>query len=189
MDMIRASRHYRNMGWDWITPMATAITGIAGVFFTWLTATQGRHHLERLTREEQRRAADENVVRERRDAYLAALKIARIDLQRLTYTTNGDDAFLEELDRQWPVADRVQMSIEARIAVEAFGSAPARELVDRWAGAIRNDALDEMREIYEGMLRTVRTELLDRPRAACARVSSDRTARRSDAAETSLPST
>lgn len=30
------------MAWEWVSPTATAVAGISGVFFTWLTAKQGR---------------------------------------------------------------------------------------------------------------------------------------------------
>lgn len=146
------------MAWEWVAPVATASVGAAGVFFTWLTGTQSRRHLERLTRRAEETARYERSVRERRDAYLAALKVCRLDLARERYARRGDDEKLAEVHKSFPKGERVRMSIEARIAVDTFGSEDARRANALWSQAVADGEV-RMREVYEQLVAMVRAEL------------------------------
>ncbi|MFI6484309.1 hypothetical protein ACIBH1_40760 [Nonomuraea sp. NPDC050663] len=36
------------MAWEWVAPVATAVSGIVGIGFTWYAGHQGRQHVERV---------------------------------------------------------------------------------------------------------------------------------------------
>ncbi|GAA1859606.1 hypothetical protein [Asanoa iriomotensis] len=146
------------MAWEWVAPVATASAGAAGVFFTWLTGAQSRRHVERLTQRTEDAARRERSIQERRDAYLAALKVCRLDLARARYERKGDDEKLAEVHKSFPKGERVRMSIDAQIAVETFGSVAARRATARWADAA-GEGEERMREVYEQLVALARAEL------------------------------
>ncbi|WP_203718385.1 hypothetical protein, partial [Asanoa siamensis] len=146
------------MAWEWVAPVATATAGAAGVFFTWLTGAQSRQHVALLSTQAAEAARRERSIQERRDAYLAALKVCRLDLARARYEEEGEDEKLAEVHKTFPKGERVRMSIEARIAVEAFGSPAARHATALWSEAAA-EGEDRMREVYEQLVRVVREEL------------------------------
>ncbi|MEV0714644.1 hypothetical protein [Asanoa sp. NPDC050611] len=146
------------MAWEWVAPVATASAGAAGIFFTWLTGAQGRRQLERLSRRAEETARRERSIQERRDAYLAALMVCRLDMARARYERKGDDEKLAEVHRSFPKGERVRMSIEAQIAVETFGSAAARRATALWADAA-GVGEERMRQVYEQLVALARAEL------------------------------
>jgi hypothetical protein len=147
------------MAWEWVAPVATAASGCAGVFFTWLSGAQGRKQVQEMTRREEQRATLERIVLERRNAYLAALQLARVDLQRKKYERTGEDKKVAEVERKWPKAERIRMSIEVRIGIEAFGSPAAQALASQWAEAYESDNEERAKIVYETILAVVRREL------------------------------
>jgi hypothetical protein len=101
----------------------------------------------------------ERAIAERRNAYLTALRMQRLDIQPVGYQRADEPAKLEEVERTWPKGERVRMSIEAKIAIEAFGSPEARENRERAVEAYAAKDLDKMRDLYTDFLAIVRTEL------------------------------
>ncbi len=146
------------MAWEWVAPVATATAGAAGVFFTWLTGNQSRQHLERLTQGAEDAARRERSMLERRNAYLAALKVYRLELARARYERKGEREKLADVEKSFPKGERVRMSIEARIALEAFGSAEARRSPEAWYHAAR-EGESQMQEVYDQLVALVRKEL------------------------------
>jgi hypothetical protein len=145
------------VAYEWVAPVATAVTGVAGVFFTWFTGQQARQQVERLADRTEHAARRQFVVEERKKAYMAALRHARLDMARTRYERKGEEAKLREVERKWPKADRVEMSIEAVLAVDAFGSAASRDLLGQWAAACPDETA--MSRMYDEMAALVRTEL------------------------------
>jgi hypothetical protein len=64
------------MAWEWVAPVITGASGTVGVVFTWLAGAQGRSHAERMVPQSQAAEQHTHVLKERRDAYFAALRIA-----------------------------------------------------------------------------------------------------------------
>ncbi|MBL7260641.1 hypothetical protein [Paractinoplanes lichenicola] len=147
------------MAADWIAPAATAASGCAGIFFTWLTGAQSRKQVEQMAMRSAIRDARERSLDERRNAYLVALRMQRLDIQRLEYQQGKELGKLEEVERTWPKGERVRMSIESKIAIEAFGSTVARDNRRRAVAAYVAQDLGEMRSTYDEFLAVVRMEL------------------------------
>jgi hypothetical protein len=95
---------------------------------------------------------------ERRSAYLAALKVYQLDLARARYERKGEHEKLAEVEKIFPKGERVRMSIEARIALEAFGSAAARRSPAAWYHAAGKGE-SQMQEVYDQLVAVVREEL------------------------------
>jgi hypothetical protein len=139
-------------------------SGAVGIFFTWLVGAQSRKHLEVMTSRTEERADRERLVRERRDAYLAALQILRIGVRRRVYLRNGAIEKLQEVDRIWPKGERVRMTIDAFVRVDAFGSFEAQRLAARWlqvADTLNEESMNEadMRSLYAQAVDLARREL------------------------------
>ena len=147
------------MAWEWVAPVAVSASGCVGVFFTWLTGSQSRKQLDKITERTDARTDRERSVIERRNAYLAVLRMARLDMQRMRYDERGEASKLEEVDRTWPKGERVRLVIEAKIGVEAFGSPAARALVDRAVDVYAAKSEEAYRAVYEQFLVIVRREL------------------------------
>jgi hypothetical protein len=105
------------------------------------------------------RAEREKVTQERRDAYLAALRVARLELARKKYRRTGEAEKLADVEEKWPKGERVRMWIDARILIEAFGSVDARDYSERCSAASGAGDEKQMMEVYEDMLKLVRAEL------------------------------
>jgi ribosomal 50S subunit-associated protein YjgA (DUF615 family) len=110
------------MAWEWASPVATAVTGTTSVVLVWLTASQGRRHIENLARYTQ---LDEQVrwLRDqRRDAYLEALQLAEIEAWRMRFEAHGDDSRLEQLENRFPPAEIIEMRLRTFVRMRVFGS-------------------------------------------------------------------
>lgn len=157
--------HCRCMAWEWVAPLATAVTGCAGVIFTWLTGHQSRRQADDLAIRNEVRVQRETAARERRDAYIATLRITNLDIQILSYREANNAAKLHEMDEVWPKGERYRLAMEASIAVDAFGSPEAVEWQRSSNKSYANKNLEEMRAHYRGFLIIARKELgnLDLP--------------------------
>lgn len=147
------------MAWEWVAPVVTGLTGAVGVFFTWLSGAQGRAHTERMqeqTRENETRAW---LLRERRDAYLAALTVIDLEMRRHRYKREGKSEKLQELERRWPKAERVQLSMNAVIGVSTFGSAQMQEIAREWLDAVESDGEDALTIAVQNIRDQARQEL------------------------------
>lgn len=126
------------MTWDWVAPVATAIVGIAGTTFTWLTGKQGRDHTEHLTQQrldhEAEMAKDQRRQQRLADTY--------VDLLTFAYTMGAwanlvrpilDTDPPKELPVGIPPVDE-QIRVEARAG--AFASAEVRRLVKIWRDSV-----------------------------------------------------
>ena len=147
------------MAWEWVAPVATAATGCAGVFFTWLSGNQSRSQADELATRSEARAQRETAARERRDAYLATLRITSLDIQHLFYEAAGEARKLQELDAIWPKGERYRLAMEASIAVDAFGSTEAVEWQRRSNKSYADKNFDEMRGHYREFLAIARKDL------------------------------
>jgi hypothetical protein len=148
------------MTWEWVAPAAAAASAVGASFFTYLAGTQSRRQSERLARQTDERNVSERVYKERREAYLAALRIMSLMIYRQRYTRDdGTEELLHQLDNAWPVMERVRMTIEARAAVEAFGTSQTAPLIERWYEARRASDLERMEAVYLEAAALFRAEL------------------------------
>lgn len=114
------------MAWEWVAPMATGITGIAGVTFTWLAGHQGRRHAEEVAR--QNSTAQRALTREARqaEAYLEILTL-----------TNAMTAAVAQLtaiyrDRPNPDLPALDKQVEVSAMVGLYGSQVVRDAYQKW---------------------------------------------------------
>ena len=147
------------MTWEWVAPAATVVTAVVGVFFTWLTGAQGRTHVERMARQAEITAVSGRSRSERREAYLAVLRMARLDLQRFLYKGSGAVDKLAALDETFPKGERVRLAMEAFVAVEAFGSTDANNLAGRLQESYLARDEETFRAVYVEFIDLVRVEL------------------------------
>lgn len=142
------------MAYEWVAPVAAGAAGALGAFFTWLTGVQGRTHAERLSQAARQEA-------DRREAYLALLRFAQVDMRRVKYRRDGKTQKLAELEEKWPKGERVAMSIEAEIAADAFCDDKTRRLVDKWSSEVvgSDRDLELMETIYEQLAAAARDDL------------------------------
>jgi hypothetical protein len=147
------------VAWEWVAPVVTGASGAVGVFFTWLAGVHGRAHAERMLkwgREAERQAT---LVKERRDAYLAVLRVVELDLRRARYTRSGRLDKLEQVEAHWNKARRVEMTMDAIVGVSAFGSEDAQRFADQWRAAVESDDQNALHEAAERIRQQVRYEL------------------------------
>ena len=147
------------MASEWVAPIATAVTGCAGVIFTWLTGHQSRRQADELAIRNEVRVQRETAARERRDAYIATLRITNLDIQMLSYQQANNATKLQEMDEIWPKVERYRLAMEASIAVDAFGSPEAVEWQRSSNKSYAHKNLDEMRAHYRAFLAIARQEL------------------------------
>lgn len=157
------------MAWEWVAPVATAVTGSAGIFFTWMNGKQARDQVERMTDRQELRTDYERVLEGRQSAYLTALNRTRLSLKRRKYkraianggTPNERETAsrkLEALDA-YLGAERLKSSFEFKAQLEAYGSDAAREWLGRWEVATDSEDSSEMQELYFELVGIVRSEL------------------------------
>ncbi|WP_280887518.1 hypothetical protein [Streptomyces sp. LBL] len=97
--------------------------------------------------------------KERRDAYFAALRVAVLDVRRLRYEHARKVRKLREVERYWTKTKRIEMSMEALIALHAFGSDEARQFSVAWRVATEANDLDTMQRLVEQFRALMRVEL------------------------------
>ncbi|MFF2202002.1 hypothetical protein [Streptomyces sp. NPDC058145] len=97
--------------------------------------------------------------KERRDAYFAALRVAVLDIRRLRYERARKVRRLRKVERYWTKTKRIEMSMEALIALHAFGSAGARQFAEAWRVAAETDDLDTMQQLVQQFSELMRVEL------------------------------
>lgn len=155
------------MAWEWVSPVITGAVGVAGIGFTWFTGYQARMHVERMAETARRSTAHAKLLDERRNAYISTLRVAELDLRRERYKRDGETEKLNEIESKWPKSARVEMTHEALILIELFGSTEARSLVATWQAASQiNDeqarsAYNDFRAMSRRELASQQTELPD----------------------------
>jgi hypothetical protein len=97
--------------------------------------------------------------KERRDAYFEALRVAVLDVRRLRYERSGKTEKLREVEHYWTKTKRIEMSMEALIALHAFGSEEARHFAEEWQVATEANDLDTMQRLVRQFGELMRTEL------------------------------
>jgi len=147
------------MAWEWVAPTATGVAAVTGMFFTWLTGQQSRNQVERMNRRAEETAARDRLAQERREAYFAALRAAEVNLRRRRYEQEGEQAKLTEIDQTWPKGKRVEMEMNAVIAVKTFGTPQARQLLGQWSEAMCDEDEQRIRATYDAMVDLARREL------------------------------
>lgn len=122
------------------------------MFFTWYSGAQSRRHVEDLTRHS-------TLVKEKREAYFAALRVADLDLRRQRYEREGKQAKLEAIESTFPKGERVRMSAEATIGLAVFGSKEARVIAAEWSEAADRGDWDQLAAFYDRLLNLMRHEI------------------------------
>jgi hypothetical protein len=122
---------------------------------------QARKHIERVAETERRSASQAKLLDERRSAYISVLRVAELDLRRARYKSRGQTDKLAEIESKWPKGARVEMTHEAVILVELFGSDEARRLVATWQAASQPEHEQQMQSAYEAFRVMARRELAE----------------------------
>jgi hypothetical protein len=139
----------------------TGAAGAIGTGFTWFTGFQARKHIERVAETDRRSAAQVRLLDERRNAYISVLRVAELDVSRARYKRRGQTDKLAEIESKWPKGARVEMTQEAVILVELFGSDEARRLVATWQSASQPEQEQQMQSAYEAFRVMARRELVE----------------------------
>ncbi|GGV72301.1 hypothetical protein GCM10010277_84990 [Streptomyces longisporoflavus] len=142
-----------------MAPLITGVSGVAGVFFTWLTGAQGRLHTERMVSQSQQAEQRAHLLKERRDAYFAVMRAAHLELQRLEYKRTAQTSKLHELEQYWTTERRIEMSADALIGLFTFGSDEARGFIYEWREATDSDDLGRMNDLADRFRALVKSEL------------------------------
>jgi hypothetical protein len=79
------------------------------------------------------------------------------------YKRESQSDKLAEIESKWPKGTRVEMTQEAVILIELFGSEEARRLVATWRSASQPDHEQQMQSAYEAFRLMARRELAEDP--------------------------
>lgn len=147
------------MAWEWVAPLVTGVSGGVGVFFTWLAGSQGRRHAEHMVDQAQVVERRSSLLRERRDAYFAVMRAVELEIRRLRYEREGENAKLDQINQYWTKSKRVEMNMEALIALHAFGSEEARRFAEAWRLAAGSEDLAAMQDLARQFRQQMASEL------------------------------
>ena len=147
------------MAWEWVAPVVTGFSGGIGVFFTWLAGSQGRKHAGQMVEQSQTSERGARLLKERRDAYFAAMRVVELDIRRVRYKREGETDKLEQLDQYWTKSKRVEMNTEALIGLHAFGSEEARGFAETWRVAAEVENLAAMQALAQQFRQQMASEL------------------------------
>lgn len=147
------------MAADVLAPVLSCVSGAIGVFFTWLAGAQGRASTERMmksTRQAERRTY---LLRERRAAYFEALRVVEFDLHVARYRAHGRNEKLQALEQHWPDARRIELTMNAQVTTNMFGSQEVRQLASQWTTAVRSGELPQLEHLADRLREQIRIEL------------------------------
>ncbi|MER6209095.1 hypothetical protein [Streptomyces sp. NPDC001642] len=147
------------MAWEWVAPVVTGFSGGIGVFFTWLAGSQGRKHAGQMVEQSQTSERRARLLKERRDAYFAAMRVVELDIRRVRYKKDEEADKLEQLDQYWTKSKRVEMNTEALIGLHAFGSEEARGFAETWRIAAEAEDLAAMQALAQQFRHQMASEL------------------------------
>ncbi|MEU7891766.1 hypothetical protein AB0B45_02750 [Nonomuraea sp. NPDC049152] len=119
------------MAWEWVAPIATAVTGIAGTFFTWYSGKQGREHAEQVAK--QSAAASLTQLREARRAaaYIEVLTAVGNATAAAIHATMPP-GFVDEDDEDDPPFPTIADQVELRAKVDLYGTQEVRRIFAEW---------------------------------------------------------
>lgn len=126
------------MAWEWVAPVATALSGIVGVGFTWYAGHQGRQHAEKVV--DQQTATQIALAREARraEAYSAALEMV-VSMTSLVQL-RGPAELSDFRDRAAPTVTKIAL----------FGSAEVHDIMNRWTTHMEQFARSNDRTVLKG---------------------------------------
>ncbi|MGW0587446.1 hypothetical protein [Streptosporangium sp. NPDC002607] len=131
------------MAWEWVAPVATAVSGVIGVGFTWYAGHQGRQHAEQVAKQNTSSTLAQAREARRASAYLDILTTVNGMTGSVNHITavykDQEDPPLRELDEQ--------VATSAKVAL--YGSQAVREIHEEWFGHVRT-LLNNHREIQAG---------------------------------------
>ncbi|MFB4275755.1 DUF6221 family protein [Nonomuraea sp. MTCD27] len=125
--------HTGAMAWEWVAPVATGLTGIAGAAFTWWAGHQGRRHAETVAIQTTSASLDQAREARRADAYLDILRSVYAVTGVVNYTTAVIHVQQPE-DSPFPSPDE---QVAARAKVALYGTRKTRELHEEWNGHVQ----------------------------------------------------
>jgi hypothetical protein len=128
------------MAWEWVAPVATALSGMVGVGFTWYAGHQGRKHAERVADKSASHSLAQAREARRADAYIEILTL-----------TNGMTAAVGEItaiykDREDPPLPELDKQVAVSALVGLYGSQEVRAIYRDWFQQV-SKLLDNYREI------------------------------------------
>lgn len=128
------------MAWEWVAPVATGMTGIAGVGFTWWAGHDGRQHAERVATQ-QIDATHRLATEQRQQERIAS---AYVELLTMVERTGQWAAMVRPIFDTNPPAELPALpDFAAQAAVQAYADAFASQAVlDRFAAW--REAISEM---------------------------------------------
>ncbi|WP_433918776.1 hypothetical protein OIE50_19905 [Streptomyces canus] len=147
------------MAWEWVASVVTGVSGGIGVFFTWLAGSQGRNHAAQMVEQSQTSERRAHLLKERRDAYFAAMRAVELDIRRVRYKKEGEADKLEQLDQYWTWSKRIEMYTEALIGLHAFGSEEARGFAETWRVVAEAEDLAAMQALAQQFRQQMASEL------------------------------
>lgn len=132
------------MDWSWLDSGATALLGVAGIFFTWLTGKQARDNARDLFQRQSEHASREaRLARShdrRSDAYVHALEVAE---QVGNWCQSVQPMVVTDPPQPLPDLPELGTQVAARARLLAFGSDEVRHLWTGWEDSARTILADD----------------------------------------------
>lgn len=126
------------MDWSWIDTVSTAAVGGLGIFFTWLTAKQGRAHALALSDHQAAHALDAARLSRDQDrkseAYVHALAVAE---KIGNWCQSVAPVVVRGKPEPLPDLPDLDSQVGARARLLAFGSPDVQQLWDAWEAAAK----------------------------------------------------
>lgn len=121
------------MAWEWVSPVSTAVAGVAGVYFTYRAGKQGRDHAEAVainqTANARLLAIDARQQQRIENAYLEALNEA----ERVGHWAQLVYPFVDtNPPQQPPVLPSLEDQAKTAAVIHAFGSREVQQLLEDW---------------------------------------------------------
>ncbi|WP_143688221.1 hypothetical protein [Streptomyces sp. 3214.6] len=87
------------------------------------------------------------------------MRAVELEIRRLRYEREGENAKLDQINQYWTKSKRVEMNMEALIALHAFGSEEARRFAEAWRLAAGSEDLAAMQDLARQFRQQMASEL------------------------------
>lgn len=127
------------MAWEWVAPTVTGVVALAGIGSTFVTASRGRSHAERLAAQGHERV--EATSREaRRQERLASAYVEVLDIaQQIGQWAQSLSPIMDTVPPQpLPPLPPIASQSRAQALVLAFGSQRALKALEAWRTSVRD---------------------------------------------------
>lgn len=121
------------MAWEWVSPVAAAVTGVVGIGFTWWAGHQGRKHAEKVAKD----AAVYALAKEREARRAAAYLDILTTVQHMTAAIAELTSPFKYTGGEALPAPALDEQIAASTKVSLYGTQAAQDLYEQWFGRVR----------------------------------------------------